>query len=721
MYMTMRWISILFLLALLLPGCQVNLPAPETPEPTAAPQTPAAASPTTVLTPTVAVQPVATGTPEPEPTATPPTADGFLPDGSLLLMPVGEYGGSITSFAAEEDILYFTRGPGLVAYNIADPRQPQQIGEPFPLNWVGTGLAVQGSKLYMIDRESHLYLFDAAEPDSMYVAQVFEGAGDSSIILFEDWGFVTSDICIQGACTSEVKLFSLAELEGVSPVFPEGAVGPALPVTALLRTEGAVNRVFSDGTYAYVSHRKGLLIASLPDLQVVSQVSSQDAASAAYLHPYLYQAGWGSLQVIDVSDPASPVEIPSESMVSHPSAGVSVALSREYLFGFETFGEFGQCWSTLVAVELSFPDQPDAVALDDTISDFTCVQTMAAHQDLLLVLDWNGLHLLDVSEQAFPTLVSSFENLFGRVEVIHNGYGYGRSGVGLDTLTVTNLTNPEAIEQYGLFSPGWVSGIVQTGDFLFIPAWEDGLHVIDISEPTFPTSSIQVNREQLDGPGLDAALWGDRLFVARGERGAAVLDVSDPLEPVLLEGLASQASAWRLTSRVAAGEGFVLTLEEDWRDDVILGTLNIFARSNAGEMNSPTQWEIPQTFQVSDLTAGGTTAYLLTSGCWDGECQQLIHILDLQDPAQPQLLSSFTLPGFASSLTLHGELLFVAAHSAGVYAWNVSDPTRPVLAAQVQTPGSVVQTAVYGDLLVVSDAEGGVVVYRIALESLLVG
>jgi hypothetical protein len=710
--MTIKRISILFLLALLLTACQGNLPAPvAVTEPPAATATPVPASPTAPPTPTLEVQAAVTAAPVPEPTTIAHTVDSLQPDGSLMLMPLAQYGGSITSFAAEEDLLFFTIGPRLMAYNTADPRQPQPIGEPFPLNWVGTGLATQGSKLYMIDREARLYLFDAADPESIYVAQVFEGAGSSNIFLHGDWGFVTSDNCIQGACSSEVNLFWLAGLEDVAPVFGEGAVGPELPLTAVLRTGGAVNKIFSDGSYAYISHRNGLLVASLPDLQVVSEVSSQDATSAAYLHPYIYQAGWGALQVIDVSDPASPVEIPAENIDTHPSAGVTVALSKEYLYGFETFGEFGQCWSTLVAVELSFPDQPDAVALDDTIADFTCTLAATAHQDLLLVLDWNGLHLIDVAEQAFPTLVSSFENRSGWVEVIHNGYGFGRSGVGLNTLTVTDLNDMDAVEQSGPFSPGWITGMVQKDDTLFIPAWEDGLHVIDISELTFPESVFRVSREQMGGPGLDAALLGDLLFVARGEGGVAVFDIDGPAEPVQLEGYPSQSSTWTLTSRVTAGDGFITALEEDWQDDVILGKLSVFRFSSTGE--PAVQWQIPQPFQVSDLIAEGRYVYLLTSLCQKGECQHHVMILDLGEPSMPQLLSSVEVPGFASGLTLQDEHLFVAAHSNGVYAWNVSKPARPVLAAQMETPGTVVASAVFGDLLVVSDAEGGVVVYQI--------
>jgi hypothetical protein len=713
--MNLKLCKLLIVLVLLLAACQPASPAPVAPETPAAPEIAVEVSPTAPPTPTVEAQPAATDMPAPDPEPAPPAAAVTQPDGSLILLPAAQYGGTITSFAVQDDLLYLTHGPKLMTYNIADRKQPQLIGEPFPLNVVGTGLAVQNNILYMIDREERLYLFHAVDPENMYVDRAFEGAGSSRLFVYGNWGFASSDTCLDGNCTSELKLFSLPGLADVQPVFEEGAVGPDMPIAARLETPGAIVNIFSDESYVYISHQHGVLVANLPDLQIVGQIESQRADHSAYRLPYIYQVGWGFLQTFDVSDPASPVLVLPYNLDDHPQVGAAAAIAGETLYGYESMGEFGHCWSQLYAVDLWNPSQPDAVALSDGKPDLSCVSELRGYQDLLLALDWNGLHLIDVSEAAFPTLVSSIDNQPGTVEILSGGFGFGRSGTGLDTLMVHDFRSLDDIQSFGPFSPGWIMRLTQKGSHLFIPAWEDGLHVVDISDPTFPISAHHVFSQEMQGPGLDSALSGDWLFVARAERGIAVFDSSSPTEPTFVGEFEPERSddRWSRTSRVAAGDGYLVALDENWQDNWMVGTLNIFDLAGAPELELIYQLDIEQPFLHSALQASGRYAYFMYSGCQANDCGHQILIIDLETPTQPQIMSKLKMPGEAFDLTLHDNYLFLAAGSEGVYAWNIADPAQPLLAAHASTPGWVTRVAMEGDLLVVSDREGGLVIYKV--------
>jgi hypothetical protein len=166
--------------------------------------------------------------------------------------------------------------------------------------------------------------------------------------------------------------------------------------------------------------------------------------------------------------------------------------------------------------------------------------------------------MIDVSEPGFPQLVSSIANQPGTVEVMRNGIGFGRSGTGMDNLMALDLNDPFAVQAHGPFPPQWIMRIVQNDQYLFIPAWEDGLHVVDIANPTVPASVAHITSEQMGGPGLDAAQWNNFLFVARAEAGIGVFNVR-PAGSACSGRRACPAASHVMSgsriSRVAAGDG----------------------------------------------------------------------------------------------------------------------------------------------------------------------
>jgi hypothetical protein len=478
------WTVMIFLL--FLAACQPVAPAPPSPTTEVLPTLTVELSPTVPEVSTPEIQPVDPDTPEPSPT--PVESGPLVPDESLNLIPVTQYGGSITAFAVENDILYLAIGPRLEVYNIADPTQPQPTGEPFPLNITATDLAVDDDTLYLVNRDNHLLLFQVSDPETISISGAFEGAGSSHIYVQGSWGFTTSDTCMDGNCTSQLKFFSLTDLGSTEQEFTEGAMVPPYRLLPSWKCLARLSIFSAMSQYAYIAHQNGILILNLADLQITGQLESEFGQNAAFLPPLYLSGRLGFLQVADISDPANPVWVNPDIMDAHPSVGAAAAIAGQILYGYDSMGEFGHCWSELHAAELSFPRQPAAMALDEDKPNLSCAFTWKDIRTLILALDWNGLHLIDVSEPGFPALASSIDNQPGEVEVLVNGYGYGRLGTGLDTLMVHDFNDLESIRAYGPFSPGWISRIVHREPFLFIPAWEDGLHVVDISDPSSPAT-----------------------------------------------------------------------------------------------------------------------------------------------------------------------------------------------------------------------------------------
>lgn len=671
------------------------------------------------------VQPPQPGTTEsPQPTAaiateTPEPAPGQpampTPDGSVQLALAGQHGGSVTAVAIspEDEIAYLAFGPNLLPVDISDPTAMQVIGAAFPLNALASDLALQGEFLYLIDSQEHLLLFHVSDPESMYVLQAFEGAGSSRIFLEGQWGFTASDACRQGECTSTLKSFPMAGLlESPTEVGPQG-YGPLLPVAATLEVPGGVHALAADGQYAYIAHQNGLLVAALPQLAVTAEFKGDWISGAAFQLPYAFLTGNRSA-VLDLSDPARPQQV----LASQGNlVGAPLAISGDRLYGFDTFGEFGLCWSALTALDIADPAAPDLAIGRGGEPSLTCAERVQASGERLFVIDWDGLAIIDLSNPGQPELAGRYANIPAMVAAASEGLVYSGSDRGQQSLWVHDARDPQDMRTVGPFAPRWVLDLALSGEALYAPAWQDGLAVIDISDPLEPSVAAQIGLEQLDGPGLDASLAGSFLYVAREENGVAVIDVSQPLQPALVGEFipAWPEDAWLRTSRVTAMDGYAVSLEELHRDDQPSGQLRVLDLDDPAHPQDAGTIDVGRTFTRAGLVTNGRGAFALASGCDEaGTCSHRILAID---PHTVTLTSTLDLPGEAFDLFASGEYLYVAAGYDGLYIWDMSDAENPVLAAH-GLPGDPLRrglaqkVVVDGDRVYVSEYEGGLYVYQ---------
>jgi hypothetical protein len=711
-------ISISILTLLLLSACgPVSAPQPSPAPPTALPA--ASATQPSTGQPQLAT---AITTPQPSPppameTAQPATRPIAMPapDGSVQLNLVGQHGGSITAVAPspEDGIAYLAFGPSILPVDVSDPSAIRVIGAAFPLNTIASDLALQGDRLYLIDRQEHLLLFHVSDPETMYVLQAFEGAGSSRIFVQGDWGFTTSDDCQAGECTSTLQLFSLPGLLEAPTVYGPQGYGPSLPVVAALEVPGGVYAVASDDQYAYIAHQGGLLVAGLPGLEVISEFRSDWVSGGAFDLPYAYLAG-NRFTLLDLSDPTQPHKLPA-GQDYHSGAPLAVSAGR--LYGFDTFGEFGFCSSSLVALDIANPAAP-AQALGEGVNlGLSCVQSVQSAGDRLFVIDWDGLAILDVSDPDQPKIAGGYANIPVMLTAARDGILYSGIDRGPQSLWVHDARDPLAIRSLGPYGPRWVMDLAPSGDTAYASVWQDGLAVLDLSDPLEPSVSTTIDPDQLNGPGLDASLQGDYLYVAREENGVGVMDLSQPLQPALAGEFIPPrvGDAWMRTSQVTAMEGYGVSLEEYYQGDQQTGQLRLLDLGDPANPASAGTFELGRAFTRADLENNAQNVFAMTSGCDpDGICS---HRLIVLDPGTVAIASTLDLPGEAFDLFAAGDYLYVAAGYDGLYVWDVSDPGSPTLAAQA-LPGDPLhhglaqRVVVDGDWVYVSEDVGGLYVYQ---------
>jgi hypothetical protein len=222
------------------------------------------------------------------------------------------------------------------------------------------------------------------------------------------------------------------------------------------------------------------------------------------------------------------------------------------------------------------------------------------------------------------------------------------------------------------------------GDLVYVASTDFGLVITDWIDPQIPTQ-----RGSLDlGQARAVTVVDTVAYVAAFTQGFKTVDVSDANNPLLLgsallPGIASVgldvAPPLAATADLNIGVNFWDIA--DPADIVWLGNYDVLQK-------------------VVDVKIEGHLAYVATNG-------DSIHVLDIQDPALPVLLSKFGHPN-PTGLEVNGLRLMVSAAAygdspGGVFAYALSDRVLPDPLFHYYTTGTAKGVASQGDLILVAD------------------
>ncbi len=223
------------------------------------------------------------------------------------------------------------------------------------------------------------------------------------------------------------------------------------------------------------------------------------------------------LRIVDVSDPANPVEIGALDTTGR-TYDVQVLDNLAYVAD----GRDG-----LKIVDISDPFAPVEVGAVDTPD---LAWSVAVELPYVFVADRDGgLRIIDASDPAQPVEVGSLDTPGQAVDVLVRGnvaYIADFSG-GLRIADVSDKANPTDVGAMQLASAPY--GLAADGNFLYVADGQDGLHILDISVPADP---VEVSSQSTSGLARNVALMGGFAFVTADVAGLHVIDVFDPLQPV---------------------------------------------------------------------------------------------------------------------------------------------------------------------------------------------
>jgi len=368
-------------------------------------------------------------------------------------------------------------------------------------------------------------------------------------------------------------------------------------------------------------------------------------------------ANWlDGLRIIDVSDPANPMEVGQYMPWGNC---LDVVLEDQYAYVIES-------GTTIDVLDLSDPSDPVLVAyMHSSASNFTAISISGDYA--VATHDTYGIFVFDVSDPTDPVQVGHYdENVGVPTSVdIKNDFAYIADGVGgLMVLYVGIPENPVFIDYYFDYS---ASDVSIDGDLACVVG--EGVHVLDVSNPGLPVEIGLI--EDVDwSHDSDIKVRGSMAFLTTGDPGGVyVIDLSDPSAPEVVEFHPTggvKDDVW------AHGDFLYSTNRADWIS--VLDISDPQNPSDAGRIQSDNT--------VKSIALEGDFLYAI------GDSQ--LSIFDVADPGNPVPRSSIGGLHLASDLDVDNGIVCII-HSSGLeYRWDdilqvvdVADPDAPSLQGSI--------------------------------------
>lgn len=418
--------------------------------------------------------------------------------------------------------------------------------------------------------------------------------------------------------------------------------------------------------------------------------------------PVVYLSA-GFLTILDVSNPAAPVELSrwEDSMVTDCSVvgnRAYVAAADNGLVVFDVANpakplrvtripapgdvlsvrvDGNRVYTHRSVIDVSNPESP--VLLGTYPVEGMGDQGLALSGDLVFQPD--GLNRLNVLRVRYgQTQTIGWNSPDARVIPVGQQEPVGATASSGLPVTAEVVAGPATIEggQIRVTGPELVElRLVQPGDAVHLPA--EAKRFVNQREARL----TELGRFMLPTNTYGARVVGNRAYLGNDEGGLRIVDISTLAKPVLL-------STVPTTNQVVEAD--------------VVGNYAYIAEARGGltvvdisDPLNPVKLSQTKAGTAVSVRVDGTVAYVM-----DLAGPRLV-IVDISDPASPMIRSSTSLPGEARGTVLVGRTLYVACGWGGVQILDVTDPSAPKGLGGFFSGHTVRGLAVRGNVAFVSD------------------
>lgn len=428
------------------------------------------------------------------------------------------------------------------------------------------------------------------------------------------------------------------------------------------------------------SGNDGLCVLDLSDPTNPEPIAIDSTGIAIYqieaAGDYVYalgQMGYGirMLQIFNVAVPTMPVLISTTNV--HSFFSKLVLSDNKIYFGWAQINE-DDSYYWLDILDVANPNAPVPL----------CHYAIPAYPLSLCIVgstgylaDDEGLRILDIANPTAPQIIGSYPLTNGAADVVVQDSLAYVSGQELWVLNVRNPSNPILIGQNDSL---WLNAISIRGNTLYGMISEGyGFKSVDI---TIPQNPVLQGYYSLLGSNI-LTINGDYAYISHSQRGLHAIDVSEPVDVTLIGNIETEQEACAVT--VDSGVAYVANYDDGFKAFNISDPLQ---PALLGSINSGRR--------INDVCKSGNYAYL-ASGYWDGEGG--LEIMDVSNPANPELLSYVPVQDYAAELAISGNIAYVTDNFHGLKIFNVSNPANPIQIGSYNPGSYVLALAVSGNIV----------------------
>jgi len=350
----------------------------------------------------------------------------------------------------------------------------------------------------------------------------------------------------------------------------------------------------------------------------------------------------------------------------------------------------GPCWAVassgdyayfssgavLMIADITDPSAPIVVGQLELPADIDGIEISNGYA--YLACGSRGLWVVDVTDSTTPVVAGAYTSTLWPVSLeVVGDLAYVANAANPESLVVLDVSDPASIAKLGSVWGLLVSvyDITVAGSHAYLVGYEDGLKIVDVSDPTTPT--LVGESPAFHGVGVsvhDGHAYAVE-FDTEPTSGFRVFDVSNPSAPVQT--------------------AFV---PHPWLSDVaVVGSIAYLSSGSLLESYDITDPSTPVaigSLSMSAFRLDASVQHIYAAGFEDG-----LQIVDVTDPSSPIVVGAFDTPGYTKSIDATGSLVFADGGNEGVRIFDASNPHSPVEIATTGGPNGAWDLTVSGDFL----------------------
>lgn len=394
----------------------------------------------------------------------------------------------------------------LIVLDFSDPNNLQLQGTIEDANWYLTDIAVNDTIAFCPSQRLGMVIIDISDLTNPKQIGVYDTPGFANGVAIRDEVLYVAD----GNFPSEergLRVFDISQPANLQQI-------------SFLPTSGDPWMIELSGHYAYISDRPGLRVVDISNpatpVEIGQYVNQQSWTHNLAIgnQAIFLNTGYG-ISILDISNPSNIIET---SVIGSfgPGVGYSVAIRGNFAYLVDKAEGLRviNCNDVNYMFEskcLNTPGSATVVVIDSTFA---------------YVADGNtGLRIIDITVPDNPNEIGFIDTPGSAANVFIQGhYAYVADGsTGLRIIDVTDPADPKEVGFYD--SPAKVTASTIINQIAYITDYTAGFRIIDISNPSSP---VEIGAFDTPGVASDLAIAGNYAYIADGSKGLRILDITDP-------------------------------------------------------------------------------------------------------------------------------------------------------------------------------------------------